>query len=269
MTHNKNGLSRYIPADISREVRHRCGFGCVICGNAVYTYEHIDPPFAEAFEHDPSKIALLCAGCHGKVTRGLTSKTTVLQYLGKPKAFEMGFSREAFDITASNPRIELCGTKFRGIRTVIAMMGAEILKVEPPECEGAPMRISALFCDKEGNEIFKIVQNEWFSNVANWDVEVSGRRIFFRRAPGDIALVIRAVPPETIAIERIAMFYQGARVTGVDGSPIDARAPNGARLTMVVGSVHGSGKEVGLFIDNQDLLLGYSGEFSTLVANRG
>lgn len=42
---NKYGLTRDIPASVKRAVRQRDGFGCVICGLGIYTYEHIDQPF--------------------------------------------------------------------------------------------------------------------------------------------------------------------------------------------------------------------------------
>jgi len=32
---------RNIPLPIQREVRQRCGFGCVICGTLLYEYDHI------------------------------------------------------------------------------------------------------------------------------------------------------------------------------------------------------------------------------------
>ncbi len=56
MTKNKYGLSRDIPPSVKLQVRRACSFGCVICGASI-TYEHIDPPFTEAHEHDPEKIA--------------------------------------------------------------------------------------------------------------------------------------------------------------------------------------------------------------------
>lgn len=34
--------SRNIPLPIQREVRQRCGFGCVICGMPLYEYEHME-----------------------------------------------------------------------------------------------------------------------------------------------------------------------------------------------------------------------------------
>lgn len=57
---NKYGLSRYVPSDVRRIVRQRCGFGCVICGLSLYDYEHFAPYFKDAKSHDPDGITLLC-----------------------------------------------------------------------------------------------------------------------------------------------------------------------------------------------------------------
>ncbi|WP_140145769.1 HNH endonuclease, partial [Vibrio parahaemolyticus] len=74
---NKHGLSRYIPEDVKRKVRQKCGYGCVVCGTAIVEYEHVDPEFSEAKEHDPDKIVLLCSQCHAKVTRKFLSKESI------------------------------------------------------------------------------------------------------------------------------------------------------------------------------------------------
>ena len=74
---NKYGLSRYIPSDVRREVRQRSKFGCVICRRGFYQYEHIDPPFDDATEHNPSHICCLCGSCHDSVTRGHISKEAI------------------------------------------------------------------------------------------------------------------------------------------------------------------------------------------------
>jgi hypothetical protein len=57
---NRFGLTRDVPADIARIIRKECGFGCLICGDGFYDYEHIDPTFNNAREHDPQKW-LFCA----------------------------------------------------------------------------------------------------------------------------------------------------------------------------------------------------------------
>jgi len=43
MNKNKFGLSRTIPEAIKSQIRRDDGYGCVVCGNALYQYEHIDP----------------------------------------------------------------------------------------------------------------------------------------------------------------------------------------------------------------------------------
>ena len=83
---NQHGLSRYIPADVRRDVRHRSKFGCVVCRRGFYQYEHIDPPFEDAESHDPDHICCLCGSCHDSVTRGHLSKAMVIAAYRKVQA---------------------------------------------------------------------------------------------------------------------------------------------------------------------------------------
>lgn len=102
---NKYGLSRDIPADVKRAVRQACGYGCIICGAAIVEYEHVDPPFPEAREHDPRAIALLCPQCHAKVTRGFLAKQTVKEALLDPVCKKKGYASEFFDIGRTHPKL--------------------------------------------------------------------------------------------------------------------------------------------------------------------
>ena len=95
---NKYGLSRAIPAQIKREVRQRCGFGCVVCGAGIIQYEHVEPEFHEAESHDADKIALLCPQCHAKVTTRIWSKDKIKQAMRNPICKKKGFTKEAFDL---------------------------------------------------------------------------------------------------------------------------------------------------------------------------
>jgi 5-methylcytosine-specific restriction endonuclease McrA len=40
-----------IPEGVKREVRQRCGFGCVICGLPIYEYDHL-VPYAQVLSHN-------------------------------------------------------------------------------------------------------------------------------------------------------------------------------------------------------------------------
>jgi hypothetical protein len=55
---NSFGLQRHISKSVKRIIRKNSGFGCVICGKAIVHYDHVDPDFTEANEHDPTKMTL-------------------------------------------------------------------------------------------------------------------------------------------------------------------------------------------------------------------
>jgi len=237
---NKHGLSRRIPADVRRVIRQRDGFGCVLCGSAIYTYEHVDPPFAEAKAHDPARIALLCAGCHDRVTRGLLSKASVKLAMADPRCQQAGFSFGPFDIGSSFPEIRIGPFVAREVAVVLRAMSDDILKVEPPEQPGGPFRISALLANRSGTEVLRIERNEWAASTSSWDVQVEGPRITIHNAPGDVALILRALPPSGLDVERLDMFHKGARFTIRKQTGLTVRAASGAEFTTSDMQVHGS-----------------------------
>ena len=117
---NTYGLSRYIPAAVKKEIRRRCGFGCVICGNAIITYEHIDPPFAIARTHDPKRMTLLCGTHQTESTKGLLSKETITSADSNPFCKQKGYARHLFDLGGIRPVLVVgsntlteCGTHHR------------------------------------------------------------------------------------------------------------------------------------------------------------
>src|SRR5262249_39317629 len=109
---NKHGLSRYIPKAIKKQVRRRCGFGCVICANAIITYEHIEPPFAEAREHDPDRITLLCGAHQVASFKGLLSKETIWAADKRPICKTTQAPKHIFDLGGKKPRLLLGGNDF-------------------------------------------------------------------------------------------------------------------------------------------------------------
>ena len=91
---NKYGLSRNIDERTKQVVRQRDGFGCVHCGRGFYTYEHFNPPFAEAKIHDPNGIALLCGQCQYMTTKGILSKETICEDVKNPFCKRQGYSND-------------------------------------------------------------------------------------------------------------------------------------------------------------------------------
>jgi len=234
---NKWGLSRDIPSPIARKVRQRCRFGCVKCGFAIYQYHHFDPPFKEAKAHYPDRITLLCGNCHGLVTRGFLSNEAVKRHNRSPQCLEDGFSYGPFDIGEKSPEVILGKMTFINTPIILEIFGKPLLMIESPEELGTPFRISATFHDKSGNEIFRIVRNEWQGFASNWDIETQGPRIIIRRGPGQIALKMRTEPPNRLTIEQLHMFYRGFRIVGREGQSTTTFLPDGRMWFKVEGSL--------------------------------
>ena len=116
---NKFGLSRVIPAEIKREIRQQCGFGCVICGLGIIQYEHVDPEFKDAKKHDPANMTLLCPQCHSKVTTKMWSKSRVKLAMRMPKCLQQGYSNEFFDFPERNPSLIFGGVKLSNCKIPI------------------------------------------------------------------------------------------------------------------------------------------------------
>ena len=72
--------ARDIPLPIQREVRQRCGSGCVICGLPFYEYDHM-LGCENVKSHVADEITLLCRLHHGGKTSGLLPAAAVVSTL--------------------------------------------------------------------------------------------------------------------------------------------------------------------------------------------
>lgn len=211
---NRHGLSRTVPAAVKREIRQRCGFGCVVCGSAYIEYEHFDPDFADATEHNPAGMTLLCSQCNQKRARGRLSAQTVANANANPRCLQQGFSSEIFDFSSEPVEIVFAGVIFYNCSHVIVVNGLPLLSLRPPVEAGQPMRLFGYFSDINGRETLKIKDNEWRVMPGNWDVECVGPRITIRNSPGEISLIVRMEPPTRLIVERIDMQFKGVRFRG-------------------------------------------------------
>jgi hypothetical protein len=215
---NKHGLGRTVPAAVKREIRSRCGFGCVICGLAYYDYEHFDPDFKEAKTHNPEGMTLLCMQCNQKRARGTLSAETVARGNQNPKCKQVGFASELFDFGPEPVEVRFAGVTFYNCNVLIQIFGISLLSFSPPKEDGGPVLLSGFLADSSGATTLKIVENEWFAGDESWDVEVIGPQITIRRGPGDIALQIKVAPPHAISIQRIDMNFEGYFLQGDEES---------------------------------------------------
>lgn len=242
---NQHGLGRYVPRDVRREVRVRCGFGCVICGLAYYDYEHFDPDFKDAKEHNPEGMTLLCMQCNQKRARGTLSAATVARANDNPVCKQQGFASELFDFGPDPIEVRFAGVSFVDCKVLIQVHGVDLLSVRPPEEPGSPVLLSGFLADATGATTLKIVDNVWSAGDENWDVEVVGPLITIRRGPADIALQVRTLPPRAIAIERIDMLFEGYFLSGDENVlRISADGKNWSTFSSI--GMHGCGVGISL-----------------------
>jgi hypothetical protein len=172
---NKYGLSRNIPTEVKRTIRRRCGFGCVVCGNAIVTYEHIDPVYADAREHDPECMTLLCGGCQLESTKGTLSKKTIKAANNSPFCKRAGHAKHIFDLGGKRPKLLLGGNDFTDCGQMIRVDGETLFEIEPPERLSSRWRLSATFRNSNGDILCEIIENELKLNPDNFDIEQTAR----------------------------------------------------------------------------------------------
>ncbi len=266
---NKNGLSRHIPEPVAREVRQRCGFGCIFCGCMIYEYHHFDPPFADATAHNANGIALLCDTHHGLTKRHKLTTVQVRDAYRHPKCLSRGFSHEPLHLEAGNFRIELGGLRATNVGTILRIFGEPLLCVERAETQQSPLRLSARFYDASDRDgklpILSIEQNrleheESVLNAAagNWDIVSQGQEITIRSALRRIEMVLVVDPPNRIALPRLSMFYRGVHVQASSDARLRVATADGRHVETHYAEVNGC--DVLFDITEQGLSVGESVE---------
>jgi hypothetical protein len=185
-----------------------------MCGSSIIEYDHVDPEFAEAREHNPSCIALLCPQCHSKVTTGFWSREKAKEALAKPRCKEAGFSNEMFDLGKKHPSVAFAGVTLTNCEIPVLVKDLPLFQIKAPESVNAPFLLTAYFFNASGQPSLAIRDNEWFALTSNWDVEVSGGAITVRDAPGHISLRLVADPPSGLIVENVDMLVYGLHFTG-------------------------------------------------------
>ena len=204
---NRFGLSRNIPPAIAREVRKRCGFGCVVCGNAFYQYDHFDPEFADAREHKAEGIALLCPEHHGK-KGGLLPEEAYELARKSPAAFKKGFAdTEWISDSSIIPEILFGALTFCEGTSIIKVDDDIVLGFEFPEEGEQPPMLKFRAFDRRGVEAIAIYNNEIRAINEAFDIENVKSKWTVRSKMGDIDLVLEFNLPTRITVQRLKFRY--------------------------------------------------------------
>jgi hypothetical protein len=231
VTQNRFGLNRNIDAATKRSVRQRCAFGCVICGCAIVQYHHFDPPFADAESHDPSGITLLCGQCHDRAERGIIDVATVSAANALPRCKQTGHSKDLLFIGDGSIPVRFGSSRVRAT-TILMYDNRVVIGFSKPEHVGAPLRLNAVLTDDIGNEVLRIVDNEWQVGINRYDIYTNKDKLTINDAPGDIILEMSLATGTEICIRRLRMKFLGFSIIA-DEDSFSLTVPSGGQFRHV------------------------------------
>lgn len=242
---NRFGLRRSaLSAAIKREVRRHCGFGCAICGSAIYTYEHFDPPFAQARQHSAAGITLLCSDHQTQSFKGLLSKSTIAAHNAQPFAKTRNYVSHLFDIGTGWPEIEVGTLRFQKSQNILMIADVVLLSIKPPEQRSRVWRISARFFDENDRLTAEIVDNEIRVAANNFDFEQIGNRFVVFGPDRSEVLRVELDPPTRLVVRNCLFRHAGSQVAA-RGSHLRVDTPT-CKDARIAG---GQWVNFGIFID--------------------
>jgi trigger factor len=224
----------HIPLAVKREVRQKCGFGCVICGLPFFEYDHIED-YSKSQKHEAFGIALLCPNHHAQKTAGLLSSGDVWQarrspcnLRGQGTGWELDFlngsdcivrlGRNSFTFTLNSERPEF---------VPVAIDGSAFLTFE---FSGGDCQLSMYALDKVGNPLLEINRNVLTVGSATWDYDRVGRRLIVKTSANDTLLDLTFDPPHGITIRRARIHRNGVEIAVLSGAILLLNRFNGDDL---------------------------------------
>lgn len=257
---NKYGLSRDIPFNVKREVRQRCGYGCVLCGSLFCEYEHFNPPFSEARKHNAKGITLLCARHHDDATRKRLSYKRIKIADSKPFCKQGGKPHYLFEDMEYPLEIALGGIVFISPDGILLKADQkDLLSIKQPNKDEPPL-VNAYFKSVKG-ETLEIVENEIIASVGNWDVETKGAEVIVRNSLRNIFLHLKFTPPRRLQIIEIKNYLDGHVIDTKFGGKLFLKSSSGRTIDFDQGFIATGGKVTldshkGIVIDGGALILG-------------
>jgi len=211
---NKHGLSRYIEEPIKREIRRRCGLGCVVCGFPVITYHHFFPTFEKAATHDPDGITLLCYTCHQK-TFG-NNPPFDADFINKknsnPKCKTTGEIKSKFYIGFEPVNFNLGPIILTKTLNILKYHNEVLIGFSKNDDHSAPFVLNAKLFDRTGKKFLEITNNEWVAGIEQFDIQIKGGILKIISRPHSVLLQLRHVAEKVISIDKLDLSYQGYRL---------------------------------------------------------
>lgn len=203
--------SRHIPEAVKREVRQRCGFGCVICGLPLYEYDHIER-FAEVDEHTANNITLLCGHHHGMKSRGQLPTAVVRDHDSKPHNRRTASPTHRLFYYGSTAKVVAGGNH------IVMSESADAITIDGHSLIGFELidgviHLNVDLRDDDGRTVLRIIRNELVHSIDLWDVTFVGNRLTVRRGPKDIYVSMSfEVEHGSVVVDQGLVSHNGVEV---------------------------------------------------------
>jgi trigger factor len=203
-----------ISEKILREVRRRCGFGCVICGLPLYEYEHM-LGWAKVKRHKADEITLLCSFHHAEKTKGLLPLESVKAANTNPhnlrdeesKPYALHYAGEAVECAIGD--CVFLTKKGQTYLAPLAVCGEPLIAFDL--VDGQLLLTLNLYAD-DGSTLLRIDKNELVYSVHPWDITFVGKVLMLREAERKIVIEIEFLVPSKVHIRRGIFHKNGIEV---------------------------------------------------------
>jgi trigger factor len=201
---------------MQREIRQRCGFGCVVCGMPLYEYEHM-LGYAEVKRHVASEITLLCDQHHRERTNGLLPLDDVKRADANPYNKRTGVSKP-YDFHFHGSECEaliggnLFTTRDAGHGTIMVPISVDGIPIVGFVLSDGRLLLNLRLFDEYNQVVLRIDNNSLTYRPDTWDIQLVGRRLTIREAHRNLLLDIVFNPPNKIWIERGRLLCNGVEV---------------------------------------------------------
>ncbi|MEQ5140318.1 hypothetical protein [Proteus vulgaris] len=208
--------SRNIPLPIQREVRQRCGFGCVICGMPLYEYEHMEG-WAKVKRHVANEITLLCDRHHREKTAGLLPIEMVKEANKSPFNLKNRVSKPYnLHFSGDEATVEMGSNNFKcndqGYGTIMVPVSVDGIPLIGFILTDGHLLLNIVIFDEFNQPILHIKNNQLFYSISPWDIQLVGKKLTIREAHKKILLEIQFLPPNKIVINRGRLLCNGVEI---------------------------------------------------------
>jgi len=208
--------SRNIPLPIQREIRQRCGFGCVVCGLPLYDYDHL-LGWANVYRHVANEITLLCDQHHREKGAGLLTATAVETANQSPHNLRAGASKP-YDLHYSGDECEVTiggnsfSAKDAGYGTVLLPVSVDDTPLLAFILGDGHLMLNLNLFDEYNQLVLQIKNNQLMQSGSPWDIQFVGHNLVVREAERRILVDISFEPPGRILVQRGRFLKNGVEI---------------------------------------------------------